>query len=103
MTPAEMPGSPDPRDVVARGYDRIAERYAEWARNKVDDTVAPAYLRLLIERFPRGAAVLDSAVAAASGWHTWPSTSRSPRSTSLGSRCGERGRPSRGHGCSSAT
>jgi hypothetical protein len=28
MTPAEMPRSPDPRDVVVRGYDRIAERCA---------------------------------------------------------------------------
>jgi len=59
MTPAEMPGFPDPIEVVARGYDRIAERYAEWARDEVDDTVAPAYLRLLIERLPRGAAVRD--------------------------------------------
>jgi hypothetical protein len=42
MTPAEMPRSPDPRDVVARGYDRIAERYAGWARDEVDDPAAPS-------------------------------------------------------------
>ena len=54
-----MPGSPDPRDVVARGYDRIAGRYARWARNEVDDRVAPVYLSLLIDRLPQGAAVLD--------------------------------------------
>ena len=59
MTPKELPASPDPREVVSRGYRRIANRYAEWARNEVDDTVAPAYVRLLIERFPRGATVLD--------------------------------------------
>src|SRR5947209_4782708 len=59
MTAAELPGSPDPRDVVARGYDRIAERYAGWARDEVDDPVAPVYLGPLIDRLPPGAAVLD--------------------------------------------
>ncbi len=103
MTPAEMSGFPDPREVVARGYDRIAERYAEWARDEVDDTVAPAYVRLLIERLPGRAAVLDLGCGGGQRLANWPSTSGSPRSTSPRSRFGERGKASGKHECSSAT
>jgi SAM-dependent methyltransferase len=54
-----MDPSPDPREVVAHGYDRIADRYAAWVREDVDDQVVPAYLGQLVARLPAGAMLLD--------------------------------------------
>jgi predicted TPR repeat methyltransferase len=54
-----MPTLPDPREVVARGYDQIAERYAAWVRDDVFDTVVPRYLGQVIELLPAGGTVLD--------------------------------------------
>jgi hypothetical protein len=54
-----MPTLPDPREVVAREYDQIAERYAAWIRDDVFDTVVPRYLGQLIELLPAGGTVLD--------------------------------------------
>jgi SAM-dependent methyltransferase len=54
-----MPTMPDPREVVARGYDQVAERYAAWVRDDVLDTVVTRYLGELIELLPAGGAVLD--------------------------------------------
>jgi SAM-dependent methyltransferase len=54
-----MPSLPDPREVVARGYDQVAERYAAWVRDDVLDTVVPRYLGQLIELLPAGGTVLD--------------------------------------------
>lgn len=48
----------DPREVVARGYDRAAERYLEWSALRP----SPARLRYLgiaLERIPAGARVLE--------------------------------------------
>jgi cyclopropane fatty-acyl-phospholipid synthase-like methyltransferase len=55
-----MPGRAvvrDPKDVVARGYDAIALRYAEWA----GQVASPAleWLRDLDARLPDGAEVLE--------------------------------------------
>jgi len=53
----EMPPD-DPKGIVARGYDMIAERYAAWSGQGVD---APRerYLALLEARLPLGARVLE--------------------------------------------
>lgn len=48
----------DPRQIVAGGYDRIAERYAAWAGESWDGGRA-RYGGVLLERLPAGAAVLD--------------------------------------------
>jgi SAM-dependent methyltransferase len=48
----------DPKRVVADGYDRIAERYAEWSGGGGEDP-RDRYLALLEARLPVGAAVLD--------------------------------------------
>ena len=48
----------DPKDVVARGYDAVAERYLEWSALRP----SPARLRYLgiaCERIPAGASVLE--------------------------------------------
>ena len=47
----------DPKQIVAQGYDRIAERYAEWSG--CSDEPRERYLALLEERLPVGAAVLE--------------------------------------------
>ena len=50
---------PDPRkDVVAAGYDRLAERYLEWASTIVDDP-REGMLARFIELLPPGARVLE--------------------------------------------
>src|SRR5437879_2276437 len=49
----------DPRQIVADGYDRIAERYADWATDDVVDEARPRLVALIVERLPQGAAVLD--------------------------------------------
>jgi len=48
----------DPKQIVADGYDRIAERYAEWAGGGEGDP-RDRNLDLLLGRLPVGATVLD--------------------------------------------
>ena len=48
----------DPRDVVARGYDEIAERYLEWSPLRPSEARL-RYLRLACERIPGGTRVLE--------------------------------------------
>ena len=48
----------DPKQIVARGYDRIAERYAAWTGETWQGDRARIG-GLLFERLPPGAAVLD--------------------------------------------
>jgi SAM-dependent methyltransferase len=45
--------------VVADGYDRIAERYAQWLADDVVDKARPRYTQLLLDSLPRGAKVLE--------------------------------------------
>jgi SAM-dependent methyltransferase len=49
----------DPRQVVADGYNRIAERYAQWTRDEVIDEARPRYLSLLLDSLPPGADLLE--------------------------------------------
>ncbi len=48
----------DPKQVVARGYDRIAERYAAWA-GQVRVEERERYTRVLLDSVPAGAPVLE--------------------------------------------
>lgn len=48
----------DPKQIVARGYDRIVEEHARWARDVRADERA-RYGSLLLERLHRGAEVLE--------------------------------------------
>lgn len=50
--------APDPKRVVADGYDRIAERYVAWSRGGGEDP-RDRYLAFLEERLPAAAAVLE--------------------------------------------
>jgi SAM-dependent methyltransferase len=52
-------GNADPRNVVADGYNQMAERYAAWAAGSVVDDARPRYLAALLERLPPGARVLE--------------------------------------------
>jgi SAM-dependent methyltransferase len=54
-----MNAPPDPREVVARGYDLVADRYAAWVSQNGRDTVVHKYISQLIERLPSGGTVLD--------------------------------------------
>jgi len=54
-----MPDLTDPRQIVADGYDLIADRYAQWVAREVVDQVRTRYTTLLLERLPRGAAILE--------------------------------------------
>jgi nicotinamidase-related amidase len=45
---------PDPRRVVADGYDRIAERYLQWSEHEVADAPRARYADLLLARLPAG-------------------------------------------------
>lgn len=48
----------NPKDVVARGYDRIAERYVEWSREvRVEER--KRYTDILLTSLPMGASVLE--------------------------------------------
>jgi hypothetical protein len=48
----------DPKQIVADGYDRVAERHAAWASNiRVDER--EYYTALILAELPAGAAVLD--------------------------------------------
>jgi hypothetical protein len=48
----------DARRIVAEGYDRIAETYAAWSRQIVDE-VRPRYTSVLVEGLPPGARLLE--------------------------------------------
>jgi SAM-dependent methyltransferase len=48
----------DPRDVVARGYDAVAERYLEWSPLRPSEARL-AYVRRSLELIPAGARVLE--------------------------------------------
>lgn len=48
----------DPKQIVQRGYDAIAERYGSW-REAVEGSPAEAWLENLLPRLRDGAAVLD--------------------------------------------
>jgi SAM-dependent methyltransferase len=54
-----MAEPPDPRRIVAEGYDLIAESYAVWASDEIRDEVRPRYTAVLLESLPAGAAVLE--------------------------------------------
>jgi ubiquinone/menaquinone biosynthesis C-methylase UbiE len=47
----------DPRRLVQAGYDRVAERYAEWTREH--EPVRLRYEQRLVDLVPEGARVLD--------------------------------------------
>lgn len=48
----------DPKQVVAEGYDRIAEKYSEWTQGvRVEER--NRYTSVLLEKLPKGAQVLD--------------------------------------------
>jgi SAM-dependent methyltransferase len=48
----------DPKQIVAQGYDTIAERYAEWAgRTRTDER--ERYTAVLLNALPHGATVLE--------------------------------------------
>jgi cyclopropane fatty-acyl-phospholipid synthase-like methyltransferase len=51
--------SDDPKRIVERGYDAIADRFAEWARNEVTGSPAIEYLERLLALLPPGADVLE--------------------------------------------
>jgi len=52
-----LPGRDDPKQIVARGYDAIALRYAEWKDASGWPTMVK--LRELLERLPDGSRVLE--------------------------------------------
>lgn len=48
----------NPKQIVQEGYDRVAERYLEWAQaNRLEERVQ--YTSVLLDRLPPGARVLD--------------------------------------------
>jgi SAM-dependent methyltransferase len=49
----------DARQLVADGYDRMAERYATWAADELSDDVRPRYAAYMVEHLPACAAVLE--------------------------------------------
>jgi len=48
----------NPKDIVAHGYDRIAERYLAWS-GTVRDDARDRYTSVLLDRLPPGATILD--------------------------------------------
>jgi ubiquinone/menaquinone biosynthesis C-methylase UbiE len=58
LTDDEADDRPDPKRLVAAGYDRIAERYAAWTGEALTGPRA-RFVALLDERLPDGADVLD--------------------------------------------
>ena len=48
----------DPKQIVADGYDRIAEQYCAWA-SQVGQEQRAKYTAVLLDKLPVGAAVLD--------------------------------------------
>lgn len=54
----DRPGPDDPKGVVARGYDTIAETHATWAlHTRTDERYR--YTEILLDRLPPGARVLE--------------------------------------------
>jgi SAM-dependent methyltransferase len=51
-------GRPDPKQIVAAGYDCIAERYGRWALS-VRAGERARYMALLLERLPPGSRLLE--------------------------------------------
>lgn len=51
--------SDDPKHIVERGYDAIAERYAQWSQQEITGSPAVDYLEKLLGLLPRGAVVLE--------------------------------------------
>src|SRR5205085_2724325 len=49
---------PDPKEIVARGYDSLAERHAEWSAG-VRAEERERYTRLLLDLLPAGARLLE--------------------------------------------
>lgn len=49
----------DLRQIVADGYDQIAERYERWIAYNVIDEVRPRYAAVLLDDFSENAAVLE--------------------------------------------
>jgi ubiquinone/menaquinone biosynthesis C-methylase UbiE len=54
-----IPAMKDPKHIVAEAYDQIAERYLEWRALQPRDVELRQWLKLLHDRVPRGASVLD--------------------------------------------
>ena len=54
-----MTETPDPRQVVADGYDRIVDEYERWVKEDLVDDVLPRYAALLMDELPAGAKVLE--------------------------------------------
>jgi ubiquinone/menaquinone biosynthesis C-methylase UbiE len=53
-----MDSNTDPKQIVAQGFDIIAERYVEWSRHtRVEER--ERYTSLVVNRLPQGAHVLD--------------------------------------------
>lgn len=50
---------PDPREIVARGYDAAAVEYARWSASNVTDPARAVYLEHFCGPLPRGSAVLE--------------------------------------------
>lgn len=48
----------DPKQIVAQGYDRLAERHTEWA-GRIRRGERGRYTSVLLERLPAGAEVLE--------------------------------------------
>ena len=48
----------NPKDIVEAGYDRIAERYAAWTGETLDEE-RQRYVSLLVEQLPVGATILE--------------------------------------------
>lgn len=63
-----LPPERDPGQVLRRGYDRIAARYARWVADAPLDTAALEHLRALEERLPPGAHVLDLGCGGGDRW-----------------------------------
>ena len=57
VTIRRLPGTEDPKQIVARGYDAIALRYAEWKDASGWPTMQ--WLRELLERLDDGSRVLE--------------------------------------------
>ena len=51
--------SDDAKRIVERGYDAVAERYAQWAQNEVEGSPAIGYLVRLLGLLAPGADVLE--------------------------------------------
>ena len=58
MTMGDDKNLVDPKEIVARGYDRVGRRYTELAV-RADFDERAQYVDMLVERLPAGAKVLD--------------------------------------------